>query len=232
MIPDATGAGAVASTPRTGGLDDGRSRSSQPGVAARGRIALGFPYFALLEVAVMAGTGAGKAPGGAYFLGRFRASDADRERVIDILKVAFVQGRLTRDELDARAGQTFASRTYAELAAVTADIRARPPAAREPAGQTAAWEPARQPATKESAGQTAAREPAGQTAAREPAGTPSAKKFAAWSLGGWAGFSGALLALAFGTNNEALAKVALVLMLCSVMSSVAVVLLAASNQRI
>jgi len=41
-----------------------------------------------------------------------------------------------------------------------------------------------------------------------------------------------LLALAFGTGNEALAKVALVLMLCAVMSSVAVVLLAASNQRI
>ena len=189
----------------------------------------------------MAGTGAGKAPGGAYFLGRFRASDADREQVIDTLKVAFVQGRLTRDELDARAGQTFASRTYAELAAVTADIPARPPATREPAGQTgareparqpAAREPARQPAAREPAGQTGAREPAGQTGAREPAGTPSAKKFAAWSLGGWAGFSGALLALAFGTGNEALAKVALVLMLCSVMSSVAVVLLSASNQRI
>ena len=45
-------------------------------------------------------------------------------------------------------------------------------------------------------------------------------------------FSGALLALAFGSGNEALAKVALVLMLCAVMSSVAVVLLAASNQRI
>ena len=80
----------------------------------------------------MAGAGAGKAPGGAYFLGRFRASDADREQVIDTLKAAFVQGRLTKDELDARAGQTFASRTYAELAAATADIPARPPAAREP----------------------------------------------------------------------------------------------------
>jgi Domain of unknown function (DUF1707) len=171
----------------------------------------------------MAGTGAGKAPGGAYFLGRFRASDADREQVIDTLKVAFVQGRLTRDELDARAGQTFASRTYAELAAVTADIPARPPAARERTGQPAAGQPA---------GQPAAGEPAGQPAAGEPAGTPSATKFAAWSLGGWAGFSGALLALAFGTGNEALAKVALVLMLCAVMSSVAVVLLAASNQRI
>jgi hypothetical protein len=35
-----------------------------------------------------------------------------------------VQGRLTKDEFDTRIGQTFASRTYAELAAVTADIPA------------------------------------------------------------------------------------------------------------
>ena len=50
--------------------------------------------------------------------GRPRASHADREQVIDTLKAAFVQGLLTKDELDARAGQAFASRTYAELAAV------------------------------------------------------------------------------------------------------------------
>ncbi|HEX3389846.1 MAG TPA: DUF1707 domain-containing protein [Streptosporangiaceae bacterium] len=53
-----------------------------------------------------------------------RASHADREHVIDRLKAAFVQGRLTKDELDARVGQTLASRTYAELATVTADIPA------------------------------------------------------------------------------------------------------------
>lgn len=34
-----------------------------------------------------------------------RASHADREQVIGALKVAFVQGRLTRDELDERADQ-------------------------------------------------------------------------------------------------------------------------------
>jgi hypothetical protein len=55
-----------------------------------------------------------------------RASDADREQVIDVLKAAFVEGRLHKDELDARAGQAFASRTYAELTAVTADIPAGP----------------------------------------------------------------------------------------------------------
>jgi hypothetical protein len=56
---------------------------------------------------------------------RLRASDADREHVIDMLKAAFVHGRVTKDEFDARVGQAFASRTYAELAAVTADIPAR-----------------------------------------------------------------------------------------------------------
>jgi DUF1707 SHOCT-like domain len=56
--------------------------------------------------------------------GRLRASHADREQVIGTLKAAFVQGRLTKDELDARVGQTFAARTYADLAAPTADLPA------------------------------------------------------------------------------------------------------------
>ena len=56
---------------------------------------------------------------------RLRASHADREHVIDMLKAAFVHGRVTKDEFDARVGQVFASRTYAELAAVTADIPTR-----------------------------------------------------------------------------------------------------------
>jgi hypothetical protein len=56
--------------------------------------------------------------------GRLRASHADREHVLDVLKAAFVQGLLIKDEFDMRVGQTFASRTYAELAALTADIPA------------------------------------------------------------------------------------------------------------
>ena len=62
--------------------------------------------------------------------GDLRASHADRERVIGTLKAAFVQGRLTEDELGERAGQVYASRTYAELAEVTADIPAEPTEAR------------------------------------------------------------------------------------------------------
>jgi Domain of unknown function (DUF1707) len=61
--------------------------------------------------------------------GLMRASDTDREQVIGVLKVAFVQGRLTKDELDLRVGQAYTARTYADLAAVTADL---------PAGQTEA----------------------------------------------------------------------------------------------
>jgi hypothetical protein len=83
--------------------------------------------------------------------GRLRASDADREQVIDTLKAAFVRGWLTRDQLGVRAAQALVSRTYAELAAVTDGIPAMqtgaggPPAlpvggARKPVGKkVAAW---------------------------------------------------------------------------------------------
>ena len=63
-------------------------------------------------------------PAAALGRGHLRASHADREQVIAMLKVAFVQGRVTKDELDARAGQTFAARTYMDLAAITADLPA------------------------------------------------------------------------------------------------------------
>jgi len=66
----------------------------------------------------------GREDGTAGALGRLRASHADREQVIDVLKAAFVQGRLTKDEFDLRVGQAFASRTYGDLDALTADIPA------------------------------------------------------------------------------------------------------------
>ena len=62
--------------------------------------------------------------------GRLRAGHADREQAIDTLKTAFMHGQLTKDELDARAGQALAARTYADLAALTADIPGEPAAAR------------------------------------------------------------------------------------------------------
>jgi hypothetical protein len=64
--------------------------------------------------------------------GHLRTSLADRERMVDTLKAAFVQGRLTKDELDARVGQTLASRTYAELATVSAGLPAEPAAVLPP----------------------------------------------------------------------------------------------------
>lgn len=77
----------------------------------------------------------GAAPSGGH--GRLRASRADREQVIEALKDAFAQDRLDKDEFDARVGQAFVSRTYAELAAVTADLPAAPVAAPPPVARPA-----------------------------------------------------------------------------------------------
>jgi len=67
--------------------------------------------------------------------GHLRASRADRDEVIGVLKAAFVEERLTKDEFDVRVGQALTSRTYAELDAVTADLPTR----------SAATQPARKP---------------------------------------------------------------------------------------
>lgn len=69
---------------------------------------------------------------GAGGRGHLRASHADREQVIGALKAAFAQGMLAKDEFDLRVGQTFAARTYAELAAVIADLPAGLAAAQPP----------------------------------------------------------------------------------------------------
>jgi hypothetical protein len=57
---------------------------------------------------------------------RLRVGHADRDQVVEALKDAFVQGQLTRDELDMRVSQALAARTGAELAALTADIPVGP----------------------------------------------------------------------------------------------------------
>ena len=68
--------------------------------------------------------------------GRQRASHADRERVIGMLKSAFAAGLLTKDELDLGVDRALASRTYADLVAATAGLRAKPAIA-QPPGQPA-----------------------------------------------------------------------------------------------
>jgi Domain of unknown function (DUF1707) len=61
-----------------------------------------------------------------------------RDQVTRTLKAALTQGRLTEDEYDERTGQAAASRSLAELAALTADLpvgrmdaQARPPARKD-----------------------------------------------------------------------------------------------------
>lgn len=56
--------------------------------------------------------------------GGLRASDADREQAVEVLKAAFVRDRLAKAEFEAQVGRALVSRTYAELAAVTAGIAA------------------------------------------------------------------------------------------------------------
>jgi Domain of unknown function (DUF1707) len=51
-----------------------------------------------------------------------RASDADRDRVLDVLSAAAGEGRLTAEEFDQRVEAALSSRTLGDLAALTADL--------------------------------------------------------------------------------------------------------------
>lgn len=52
-----------------------------------------------------------------------RASDADRDRVIEILQAAAAEGRLDLDEFDERMSVAARAKTFGELAPLTADLR-------------------------------------------------------------------------------------------------------------
>lgn len=56
--------------------------------------------------------------------GQLRASHQDRDRVVEILRVAAGDGRLTSDELDERLEVALTARTFGELAALTTDLPA------------------------------------------------------------------------------------------------------------
>jgi hypothetical protein len=56
--------------------------------------------------------------------GQLRASHQDRDRVVEILRVAAGDGRLTAEELDQRLEAALTARTYAELAMLTTDLPA------------------------------------------------------------------------------------------------------------
>src|SRR5690349_8589000 len=61
--------------------------------------------------------GGGKSPD-------LRASHEDRDRVVDVLRVAAGDGRLTAEELDERVEAALTARTMGELAALTTDLPA------------------------------------------------------------------------------------------------------------
>lgn len=61
------------------------------------------------------------------------ASDAARERAVEVLNQAFTEGRLLPEEHGDRLGRAYAARTYGDLEALTADIPQRIPAPPPPA---------------------------------------------------------------------------------------------------
>jgi len=60
---------------------------------------------------------------------KMRACDADRDRVVEHLNVAYSEGRLSKDEYDGRLENALAARTYADLDQIVTDL----PVARAPA---------------------------------------------------------------------------------------------------
>jgi Domain of unknown function (DUF1707) len=59
----------------------------------------------------------------------FRASHEDRDRVVELLRIAAGDGRLSAEELDQRLEMALNARTYGELAALTKDLPADPASA-------------------------------------------------------------------------------------------------------
>ena len=54
------------------------------------------------------------------------ASDRERESVVDVLRDAFTEGRLTLEEFDERTSAAYASRTWADLRELTTDLPVQP----------------------------------------------------------------------------------------------------------
>lgn len=55
-----------------------------------------------------------------------RATDRDREAAVTVLQACYTEGRLTKDEHDARIGLALAAQTYADLDSLTLDLPQRP----------------------------------------------------------------------------------------------------------
>jgi len=55
-----------------------------------------------------------------------RASDRERESVVDVLRDAYTDGRLTLEEFDERTSAAYASKTWADLRELTTDLPVEP----------------------------------------------------------------------------------------------------------
>jgi DUF1707 SHOCT-like domain len=55
-----------------------------------------------------------------------RASDADRDVVVDVLREAYTEGRLTAEEFDERMSAAYASKTWGQLRELTVDLPVQP----------------------------------------------------------------------------------------------------------
>jgi hypothetical protein len=55
-----------------------------------------------------------------------RASDQERESVVDVLRDAYTDGRLTLEEFDERTSAAYASKTWADLRELTSDLPVEP----------------------------------------------------------------------------------------------------------
>ena len=54
--------------------------------------------------------------------GKLRASDADRDRVVEVLSMAYSEGRLSKDEYDGRLQDALSARIYADLDQLVTDL--------------------------------------------------------------------------------------------------------------
>jgi len=68
--------------------------------------------------------------------GKMRAADADRDRVVECLNMAYSEGRLSRDEYDGRLENALSARTYADLDQLVTDLPAARSTAVTPVAKT------------------------------------------------------------------------------------------------
>lgn len=55
-----------------------------------------------------------------------RASDGERESVVDVLRDAYTEGRLTLEEFEERMSAAYAAKTWTELRELTSDLPVEP----------------------------------------------------------------------------------------------------------